>query len=195
MQLKSICVFCGSRKGIDGIYSELAIDLGKSLANRGIQLIYGGGSIGLMGTIANSVLHESGEVIGVIPGFLEEKEIEHRELTELIVVQSMHERKQKMESLSDGFIAMPGGFGTLEELAEILTWSQLGLHRKPIGLLNVNGFYEPLIQLFDHMVNQHFLSEQNRKLLISSNEPEELLDMMFEFKPSKSDKLLDLDQT
>jgi uncharacterized protein (TIGR00730 family) len=138
--MKSISVFCGSSMGVDPVYISEAILLGKTLAERSIQLVYGGARIGLMGAVADSVLNNHGKVIGVLPYFLKSKEIAHDGLTELILVESMHERKMKMHDLCDGIIALPGGFGTLEELFEILTWGQLGLHKKPVGVLNVNGF-------------------------------------------------------
>lgn len=195
MTLKSICVFCGSKNGNNPSYEKQAKMLGLLMAEQKIDLVYGGGSIGLMGVIADSVLENKGSVFGVIPKFLAELEIEHRSVTELFIVSSMHERKQKMEQLSDGVIAMPGGFGTLEELAEILTWAQLGLVQKPIGLLNANGYYKPLIQLLDNMVKEGFLSKENRSLLIVSDNPESLLKMMTQFKPGKTKKILETDQT
>lgn len=178
MVMKSVTIFCGSSSGTDPIYKSYAALLGKTLANRGIQIIYGGAKVGLMGAIADGALGEGGKVIGVLPGFLKTKEIAHEGLTELIMVESMHERKMKMHELSDGIMALPGGFGTLEELFEMLTWGQLGLHRKPIGLLNINGFYDNLNMLLETMVDQGFLREINFKMLLMSHDIDELLIQM-----------------
>lgn len=195
MSLKSICVFCGSKVGNETSYQREAEKLGYLMAENNIGLIYGGGSIGLMGTIADAVLEKNGNVIGVIPKFLADMEIAHNSADQMLIVSSMHERKQKMEELSDGVIAMPGGFGTLEELAEILTWAQLGLVQKPIGILNTKGYYDPLVKLLDEMVDKGFLSKQNHSLLIVSNDPEDLLEMMLKYKPKQKDKLMESDQT
>ncbi|HET7627083.1 MAG TPA: TIGR00730 family Rossman fold protein [Bacillales bacterium] len=157
--MKTITVFSGSRDGASPVYREGAIQLGEELTKRNITLVYGGSSVGLMGAVADAVLENGGEVIGVIPKMLEEREMAHSNLTELIVVESMHERKAKMAELADGFIALPGGPGTLEEFMEIFTWSQLGVHRKPCGLLNINHYYDPLVALFRHMTEQQFLDE------------------------------------
>ena len=154
--MKSITVFCGSSSGTDGVYKSQATLLGRALAERNIQLVYGGAQIGLMGAVADGVLTHGGRAIGVLPGFLKSKEIAHDRLTELIIVETMHERKTKMHELCDGVIALPGGFGTLEELFEMLTWGQLGLHKKPIGLLNTDNFYDPLITLLQTMVDNGF---------------------------------------
>lgn len=171
----SICVFCGARPGQDPEFQAAALSLGKLLAENNITLIYGGGIVGLMGSVADGVLNAGGKVIGVIPDFLVKREMAHPDLTELHIVHSMHERKAKMAALASGFIALPGGFGTLEELFEIATWAQLDLHQKPIGLLNVNQFYTPLLDFVDHMANQGFVSPTHRELLITDNEPRELL--------------------
>lgn len=176
--MKNICVFCGSSKGNDPQFADAAKSLGKQLADNDIKLIFGGGKVGLMGTIADEVLANGGKAIGVIPDFLMEKEVGHMSLTEMHVVESMHIRKQKMASLADGFIAMPGGFGTLEELAEILTWVQLELIRKPIGILNVNGFYDSLLRQLDQMVESGFLKQQNRALVIEISEPNKAIDVL-----------------
>ena len=176
--MKSITVFCGSSSGTDGIYKSQATLLGRALAERNIQLVYGGAQIGLMGAVADGVLTHGGRAIGVLPGFLKSKEIAHDRLTELIIVETMHERKTKMHELCDGVIALPGGFGTLEELFEMLTWGQLGLHKKPIGLLNTDNFYDPLITLLQTMVDNGFLKEINQRMLLVSNNINELLDNM-----------------
>lgn len=176
--MKSISVFCGSSMGVDPVYILQAILLGKTLAKQNIQLVYGGARIGLMGAIADGVLNNHGKVIGVLPNFLRSKEIAHEGLTELILVESMHERKMKMHELCDGIIALPGGFGTLEELFEMLTWGQLGLHKKPVGVLNVNGYYDNLNLLLQTMVDQGFLKEVNFKMLLVSNDIDELLHKM-----------------
>ena len=176
--MKSISVFCGSSMGIDPVYISQAILLGKTLAKQNIQLVYGGARVGLMGAVADGVLNNHGKVIGVLPYFLKSKEIAHKGLTELILVESMHERKMKMHELCDGIIALPGGFGTLEELFEMLTWGQLGLHKKPVGLLNVNGFYDNLNLLLQTMVHQGFLKEINFKMLLLSNDIDNLLHQM-----------------
>ncbi|MEM6737359.1 MAG: TIGR00730 family Rossman fold protein [Bacteroidota bacterium] len=174
--MKNICVFCGSSSGTNPIFNEMAKSLGKELVKNNMRLVFGAGKVGLMGTIADSVLDNGGEAIGVIPDFLWEKEVGHTGLTELHVVKSMHIRKQKMASIADGFIAMPGGFGTLEELAEILTWVQLELIRKPVGVLNVNGFYDPLLEQLDQMVSHGFLKAQNRKLIVELTKVEEAIE-------------------
>ena len=179
--MTSVTVFCGSSAGSEEIYRTEAEQLGKTLAKQNIKLIYGGAKVGLMGAVANAVLKAGGEVIGVLPRFLRSKEIAHDGLTELILVESMHERKTKMHQLSDGVIALPGGFGTLEELFEMLTWAQLGLHKNPIGLLNVNGYYDALILLVQSMVDKGFLKMVNQQMLLPSNNVFELLQIMKEY--------------
>jgi len=186
-----ICVFCGSSSGSRPAYTEAARRLGRLLAERGIGLVYGGSHLGLMGTVADAVLAAGGAVTGVIPRMLVEKEAAHRQLADLRVVGSMHERKALMAELADGFIAMPGGFGTLEEFCEMLTWAQLGVHRKPCGLLNVEGFYDPLLALLDHAVRERFLKPVNRDLLLAETVPETLLDRMARVPPPLVDKWLD----
>lgn len=176
--MKRITVFCGSSKGYEGTYMLHATRLGQILAKQNIELVYGGASVGLMGAIADGALSEGGKVIGVLPRFLKAKEIAHEGLTELILVESMHERKTKMNELCDGVIALPGGFGTLEEFFEMLTWAQLGLHKKPIGILNIDGFYNPLITLAQTMVDKGFLKEANQQMLLMSNSIEDLLNKM-----------------
>lgn len=183
-----ICVFCGSSFGAKPAYQQAAQTMGAALARRGLGLVYGGGRVGLMGTVADAVLAAGGEVIGVIPEFMAEKEIAHRGLSQLHIVGSMHERKAMMAALSDGFIALPGGYGTLEEFCEILTWTQLGLHQKPHGLLNVEGYYDHLIQLFDHAVAEEFVKPRHRSIVLTAVEPDQLLDQFASFKPEKVDK-------
>jgi uncharacterized protein (TIGR00730 family) len=176
---KRICVFCGSSPGFNSGYAEAAKDMSRALINRDLGLVYGGESIGLMGVLAEQVMTQGGEVIGVLPESMLEREADKSDLldlTELRVVHSMHERKQLMSDLSDGFVALPGGMGTFEELCEVLTWAQLGIHSKPIGLVNAAGYYEPLLTLFDHAVNEGFLAPTNRMLLKSADTPDELLD-------------------
>ncbi|MDQ0780420.1 uncharacterized protein (TIGR00730 family) [Chryseobacterium sp. W4I1] len=163
--MKNITVFCGSSFGTDDIYKNQAFLLGQTFAKQQIQLIYGGADVGLMGTVADGVLSEGGKAIGVLPQFLQSKEIAHKNLTELIIVETMHERKMKMNDLCDGVIVLPGGYGTLEEFFEMITWAQLGLHKKPIGILNIDGFYDDLIRLVQTMVNKGFLKQVNRDML------------------------------
>ncbi|MFC4403097.1 TIGR00730 family Rossman fold protein [Gracilibacillus xinjiangensis] len=176
--MQSIAVYCGSSIGNSDVYKAGTVELGKEMAKRDITLIYGGSSVGLMGVIADTVLAEGGKVIGVIPTVLSDKEIAHQKLTQLYTVHTMHERKAKMASLADAFIAMPGGAGTLEELFEIITWAQIGIHSKPIGLLNVNNYYAPLSKLLDHMVTEGFLKEQFRPLSILEEQSSILLDRL-----------------
>ncbi|MHC4993639.1 MAG: LOG family protein [Planctomycetota bacterium] len=178
----NVCVFCGSKHGANPAYTVAARELGALLAARGLGLIYGGGDIGLMGEIANATLEASGAVIGVIPESLDEHEVTHRGVTELHVVGSMHERKALMADRADAFIALPGGFGTFEELFEILTWAQLGLHAKPCGLLNVEGFYDPLIEFLDHAVEHGFLKQKHRDILHVGADPADLLDRMTRYQ-------------
>ncbi|WP_026730318.1 TIGR00730 family Rossman fold protein [Flavobacterium denitrificans] len=181
--MKNITVFCGSSFGTDEIFREQAQLLGKTLAKQNIGLVYGGANVGLMGVVADGALSENGTVIGVLPNFLRSKEIAHLGLTELIVVESMHERKTKMNDLCDGVIALPGGFGTLEELFEMLTWAQLGLHKKPIAILNINGFYDSLIELTETMVEKGLLKDVNQKMLLVSDNISDLLEKMKNYNP------------
>ncbi|MGK7396213.1 MAG: TIGR00730 family Rossman fold protein [Candidatus Cyclobacteriaceae bacterium M3_2C_046] len=176
--MERICVFCGSKKGKDPVFEEQARILGQIMAGRNYTLVYGGGGIGLMGVLADEVIHLGGRVIGVIPRFLSDRELGHDNLTELILVDSMHQRKQKMAELADAFIALPGGYGTLEELCEILTWRQLSLIQKPIGLLNMNGYFDHLVKLFDTMVEQEFLSVANQNLIKVEKDPVILIDKL-----------------
>jgi len=193
--MKRICVFCGSSSGTNSVYKDAALELGNLIAENNIELVYGGGNVGLMGFIADSVLGKNGKVTGVIPHFLAQKEVGHKGLSKMIFVDSMHERKQKMSELADGFIAMPGGFGTLEELAEILTWAQLGLVTKPIGILNVNGYYDNLLLMLDHMVAETFLKMENRNMLIAKDNSQELLTTMNAFVPSVIPKWITPEET
>lgn len=175
-KIKSVAVFCGSSSGASPVYEQAAAALGQILARKQIRLVYGGAKVGLMGVVADSALQAGGEVIGVLPHFLSGKEVAHAGLTELLLVDSMHERKLKMAELSDASVSLPGGFGTMEEFFEVLTWAQLGLHTKPVGLLNINGFYEPLYALFDRMQQEAFLKPENRQLLVMAETAEELLE-------------------
>ncbi|MGB0884894.1 MAG: TIGR00730 family Rossman fold protein [Chitinophagales bacterium] len=186
--MKSITVFCGSSIGTEQDFELKAKLLGQTLAKENINLIYGGAKIGLMGAVADAALLEKGKVIGVLPKFLASKEIAHQGISELILVESMHERKTKMNDLCDGFIALPGGFGTLEELFEVLTWSQLGLHKKPIGILNINGFYDDLINLLSQMVEKEFLKDINKQMLLVSNDIDDLIAQMKNYKAPKVEK-------
>lgn len=189
--MKKICVFCGSSSGKNISHLIAAQNLGKILAKRNISLVYGGGNVGIMGELANTVLNYNGEVIGVIPENLVFREAALKEVTELIVVKSMHERKAKMAELSDGFIALPGGIGTLEEFFEIWTWAQLGIHSKPIGMLNVKGYYSGLIEFLKHTVSEEFLKKEIYDLIIFENEPGELIDKMNSFNPPEIKKWID----
>lgn len=194
--IKRICVFCGSNHGVHSAYTDAAQQLGKALVSQGMGIVYGGGSIGLMTVIADAVLKEKGEVIGVIPHALSSKEFAHDGLTELRLVSSMHERKAMMAELSDAFIAMPGGFGTLDEFFEIVTWAQLGLHTKPIGLLNVGGYFDLLLNFIDYMLRERFISTEHRQLIITSHDPEELLLALIRYKPSQPiPKVIDWKET
>ncbi|MCA9607237.1 MAG: TIGR00730 family Rossman fold protein [Myxococcales bacterium] len=175
---KRVCVYCGSAPGKRPAYQEAAAAVGRSLARRGVGLVYGGAAVGTMGIVADAALAEGGEVIGVMPRQLDEREIAHRGLTELHVVSGMHERKAKMTALSDAFLALPGGFGTLDELFEALTWSQLGIHAQPVGLWNVEGYWTPLISLLDRMVDEGFLAPANRARLVSGDALDPLLDRL-----------------
>lgn len=181
--MRTIAVFCGSRDGASPVYREGARALGAELARQGITLIYGGASVGLMGAVADAVLENGGQVIGVLPRFLQTREIAHRGLTELIVVESMHERKLKMSELAEGFIAMPGGPGTMEEYFEIFTWAQLGLHAKPCGLLNIHHYYDPLLAMFNQMATEHFMEEKHRNMILSDSAPEGLLRQFAAYAP------------
>lgn len=182
--VKRLVVYSGSSYGASHAYQQSAIQLGKELAARNITLVYGGASVGLMGVLADTVLRQGGKVIGVIPSFLEEREIAHPYVTELYTVETMHERKEKMASLADGFIALPGGIGTLEEFFEVFTWAQLGIHKKPCGILNINDYYAPLQHMLDHMVNEQFLHEKHRSIPFVDTDPKQLLDRFKTYQQS-----------
>ena len=192
--LRTLCVFCGSSRGAHPAYAEAATAMGSALAERGIGLVYGGGRVGLMGIVADAVLAAGGEAHGVIPTFLADKEVGHYGLTRLDVVDSMHERKARMAELSDGFIALPGGIGTLEEIAEIWTWSQLGLHQKPIGVLNVAGFYNGLLSFIDHAVAEAFLRPDHARTVLRETRPNALIDAMAAYVPEVAEKWIGRDQ-
>jgi hypothetical protein len=194
-KLNAVAVFCGSSEGNDTTIISEAQSLGVALANKNITLVYGAAKIGIMGKVAQASLDNHGKVIGVIPDFLKLKEVVHLGLHELITTDNMHERKLKMHDISDGFITLPGGFGTLEELFEIITWAQLGLHQKPIGLLNINGFYNDLISMLETMVTKGFLKMENLELLIVDDYIEGLLEKMENFKPQEVPKWLKADRT
>jgi len=193
--MQRICVFCGSSPGLRPAYKQAAQAMGKALVLKGIGLVYGGGNVGLMGVVADSALEAGGEVIGVIPQALVDKEIAHTGLTELRVVGSMHERKALMAELSDAFVALPGGFGTFEEFCEVLTWAQLGLHQKPCGLLNVEGYYDNFIDLCNHGVTEQFIRPQHRALVLEEKEPIPLLDLLAGYKPLLVNKWINRDET
>lgn len=173
-----IALYCGARMGVDTMYAKLADEVARTLVRRGIGIVYGGGNIGLMGVIAEAAIAEKGQIIGVIPGSMVEKELAHHGITRLEIVTTMHERKARIEQLSDGFIALPGGYGTLDELFEIITWRQLELHRKPIGLLNHHGYYDLLVQWIEKAVRDGFVPEKNRGLFVVAERIEELLGKM-----------------
>ena len=192
--MKGVVVFCGSSQGTDAVFLEDAYALGKTMAEQKIQLIYGGAKIGVMGKVAEGALDAGGKVIGVIPGFLKRKEVFHDGLSELIVTQDMHERKLKMHELSEGILMLPGGFGTLEEFFEMLTWSQLGLHRYPIAILNTNGFYDELLQMLGKMVEKGFVSKENyHSILVDTNIPT-LLEKMKNYVPLPVPKWMNKEQ-
>lgn len=194
-ELSTLAIFCGSNPGKNPTYTKAAFELGKLLAKKRIKIVYGGGKVGLMGILADASLDEGGEVVGIITDFLLEKEVGHNALTELVVVGSMHERKALMEQRSNGFIILPGGFGTLDEFAEIFTWSQLGLHTKPIGVLNVNGYFNLFLAFIDHMVNEGFLKKENKNLIIHSDSPEDLIIKMNSYSPEYTPKWMDSSDT
>jgi uncharacterized protein (TIGR00730 family) len=193
--LKSVCVFCGSRSGGRAEYRESAEGLGSLLAARGLRLVYGGGSTGLMGVVANTMLAAGGQVLGIIPESLATKEVAHFGVSELRVVESMHARKAAMADEADAFIALPGGFGTFEELFEIVTWAQLGLHAKPVGILNVDGFFDGLLSLVDHAITEGFILPSQRALLIESRSSAELLDRLATHHPNPAPHYLTREET
>jgi uncharacterized protein (TIGR00730 family) len=189
--MKRICVFCGSGPGSRPEYGAAAEQMAAELVRGKIGLIYGGGNVGLMGIVADAVLRAGGEVQGVIPEHLMAREVGHKGLTKLHVVRSMHERKALMADLSDAFVALPGGFGTLEEFCEVVTWTQLGLHAKPCGILNTLGYYSPLLQMLDHAVEERFLKPENRALVLARDHPAELLQALEQWRPVRVEKWLD----
>jgi hypothetical protein len=181
--MQAISVFCGANTGAESKYSTIARELGHLLVQENITLVFGGGKVGLMGVIADAVLEKGGKAIGVIPHFLAEKEVQHLGVSEMIYVDTMHERKMKMFELSDGVIAMPGGFGTLDELFELCTWAQLGLHQKPLGILNILSFFDDLLSFLDRAVTDDFLKIENRNLIVDARNPTALLELMRLYKP------------
>ena len=189
--MKSVCVFCGSSRGASPVYAEAAVHLGRAVAARGLTLVYGGGHVGLMGVVADAALAAGGRVVGVIPQALEAKELAHLSLTELRVVGSMHERKALMSELADGFIALPGGVGTLEEWFEVWTWSQLGIQRKPCGLLNVAGYYDHLLAFLDHVTAERFLAADHRAMVLVEEDAGRLLDRLAGYRHPYTEKWLD----
>lgn len=193
--MKTLCVYCGSNPGLLPEYCNAAKHLGHEMADRGIGLVYGGASVGVMGAVADAVLEAGGKAIGVIPHSLATKEVSHDGLDELLVVDSMHERKAKMAELSDGFIALPGGWGTIEEIFEMLTWAQLGFHAKPCGLLNVSGYYDHLFAFLDHAIEQRFVKEEYRPMIIMEESPEILLDRFNSYQAPKVKKWIGPEET
>jgi uncharacterized protein (TIGR00730 family) len=189
--LKRICVFCGSSPGTQEIYARTAREFGRLLNDRGLELVYGGGKVGLMGAVADGCLAGGGRVIGIIPQMLVDKEVAHRGLSELRVVQTMHERKALMADLADAFVALPGGFGTWDELCEVLTWSQLGLHRKACAVLNVNGYYDPLLAMADRATADGFVKPVYRELLVADTDAMRLLDRLADYSVPLVDKWID----
>ncbi|MDO6472027.1 TIGR00730 family Rossman fold protein [Maribacter sp. 1_MG-2023] len=192
--MKSIVVFCGSSEGVDSAYGLQASELGETFAKKTIQLVYGGAKIGIMGKVAKGVLNNGGKVIGVIPVFLKKKEVVHEGLTELIVTKNMHERKLKMHDLSDGILMLPGGFGTLEEFFEMLTWSQLGLHQYPIGILNTNGFYDSLLKMMHDMVKEGFVKQEHINTILVDDDINSLLEKMENYIPLPTPKWINKEQ-
>ncbi|QXP83657.1 TIGR00730 family Rossman fold protein [Methylococcus sp. ANG] len=195
MELKSVCVYCGSSAGERPEYFDEAHRFGRLLAARGIRLVYGGASVGLMGAVADAALAAGGEVVGVIPHALVAKEIAHAGLTDLVVTGSMHERKARMAELSDGFVALPGGIGTFEELFEAWTWAQLGIHHKPCALLNVAGYYDRLVAFLEHAAGEGFMRRLHRSMLLVARQPEELLEAFAAYRPPEVETWVRADET
>jgi uncharacterized protein (TIGR00730 family) len=193
-ELSSICVFCGSNRGADPAYLKAAEAVGRGLAHRGVRVVYGGGRVGMMGAVADAAREAGGEVVGVMPRQMIDREIGHTGIDDLRVVDSMHERKALMVELADAFIALPGGIGTLEELFEVYTWAQLGIHAKPLGLLDVAGYFRPLVAFLDHSVQERFLRPQTRTLLAVSDDLDDLLAELETWEPPTQHKWMDLDQ-
>ena len=192
--MKRICVYCGSAVGASSVYVQMAEKLAIELVKRNIELVYGGAQVGVMGSIANSVLAAGGSVIGVLPVGLFRTEVPHDRLTQLIEVSSLHERKAKMAEISDAFIALPGGLGTLEELFEILTWAQLGLHKNPVGILNVNGFYDKMLDYLDHAVAEKFIRLQHREMIVVDADIESMFEKFSQYEPPIGQKWVDLER-
>jgi len=190
IDIKRLCVFCASSPGTDTEVTDATVQLGRLMADRGIELVYGGGAVGLMGLIADTVIEAGGTVTGVIPKDLFSREVAHRGITTLEEVSSMHERKARMYELSDAFLALPGGFGTLDELAEVLTWSQIGIHKKPIGVLDIGGFWQPLLALFDNAAERNLLKQSNRSLLVDATTPATMLEALSGYNPVRRQKWL-----
>jgi uncharacterized protein (TIGR00730 family) len=188
--MKKIAVFCGSSLGFNEIYKNDAVKLGKYFAENNIGLVYGGGKIGMMGVLADRIIEGNGEVIGVIPGLLRHEEVAHTEITEMIVTKTMSKRKVKISKLVDGYIALPGGFGTLDEIFEALTLNQLGIEQKPVGILNTNGFFNHLIKQLDVMVTEGYLKQSNKEMLIVSNSIDNLISQMFSYKAPEITKVI-----
>ncbi|MEN5084411.1 TIGR00730 family Rossman fold protein [Bosea sp. TWI1241] len=192
--MKSVCIFCGSSPGLDPVHAEGARAMGREIARRGLTLVYGGGAVGLMGTVADAALAAGGEVHGVIPRALREKEIGHNGLTRLEVVDTMHIRKARMAELSDGFVAMSGGVGTFEEIFEIWTWGQLGIHRKPLGFFNIAGFYDPLAAFLDNTTQAGFMRQQHRDMAMTESDPAKLLYRMAAYEPQATIKWVEKEE-
>jgi uncharacterized protein (TIGR00730 family) len=190
MSMKSLCVFCGANPGTNPAFVEAAKHLGGLLADKNIRLVYGGGKVGMMGAVADGCIARQGKVTGIIPKFLVDKEVAHNRLNELLIVTSMHERKKRMADLSEGFVTLPGGMGTLEELFEVTTWGQLGLHEKPIGLLNIQDYFTPLLQFLDHGVTEKFIKPEHRGLILTDTEPAGLLQKMLDYRSPRLERWL-----
>lgn len=191
LSIRRLCVFCGSRHGIDAVFADAARDLGTEMARRGIELVYGGGNVGLMGVVADAILADGGRVTGVIPEALAAKELAHGDIQDLRVVGSMHERKALMAELADAFVAMPGGLGTLEEFFEVLTWGQLGFHHKPVALYNVDGYYDGLLSFVDHAVTRGFVRREHGRMVIAESSVDALLERLVRYRPPEVSKWLE----
>lgn len=193
-ELSTLCVYCASSPGVDPEFAAVASALGRLLAKNEVRLVYGGGHVGLMGVVADAVLHEGGEVHGVITRALEEKEVAHRGVTKLVVVETMHQRKAAMADMADGFVMLPGGFGTFDEFMEAVTWTQLGIHSKPCGVLNVKGFFDPLQALLERATQERFMRSEHRDIVIMESDPVVLMDRLRSWTPVTVDKWLDRTQ-
>ncbi|NUM36992.1 MAG: TIGR00730 family Rossman fold protein [Candidatus Brocadiae bacterium] len=189
--MKNICIYCGSSQGSDPVYIQSAREIGKIIAQEGLTLVYGGGNVGLMGAVADAAMENSGRVIGVITKLLFDKELAHPNLTELHVVNSMHERKSLMANLADCFLALPGGLGTMDEIFEVCVWTQLGIHKKACGFLNIQGFYDDLLKFLDNMVEKQFLKQNHHSQILTSSIPKEIIKKLLETKVEASDKWID----